>query len=252
MYDTPSLESILKKIDSVLPRTVTIMKKEPIVEFGYMTSLDMQRPMRTQTIKICEERHSKLIGILFCHPKSPLGKAEIVEHLPHFHHRSGDSIDFYCVGYVAYWPPEHHADQQPVACIEGIKWLFSEHAFNRVINEVESETSWQYSGETELILLNARKNKAGLTYLDYNSAIVCNLESMSRDKAFSSVRAFFSDVFRFAAKSWDLNPAWELSDNSGLKQGRLGLKEAILSILPKVVSDTYIRSKHFAIKSLNV
>lgn len=250
MYDAHSLQSIAERMASSLPRTVTRVKREPIVELGFMTSLDMHRPTRYQTVRFTETRNSKLIGLLFCHPKSALGKAEIVDHLPHFHHRSGEAVDFYCVGYGAYWPPEHFADQEPVTRIEGIEWLFSELAFNRVVDELENETSWEYSGETELILLTARKDNNGEASLDYGSAIVCNLEAMSQVKAFTSVRAFFTDVFRFAKNNSDSDPTWGLSDNRGIKLGASALKEAVLSVLPKALSDAYSRGKHFAVKSI--
>lgn len=250
MYDAHSLQSIAERIASTLPRTVTLVKKEPIVELGYMTGLDMRRPTRYQTVRFTETRNSKLIGVLFCHPKSPLGKAEVVDHLSHFHHRSGEAVDFYCVGYGAYWPPEHYADQKPVTRIEGVEWLFSELAFNRVVEELENETSWEYSGETELILLTARKDNNGEASLDYGSAIVCNLEAMSQAKAFTSVRAFFTDVFRFAKNNSDSDPTWGLSDNRGIKLGSSALKEAVLSVLPKTLSDAYSRGEHFAVKSI--
>jgi hypothetical protein len=250
VYDAHSIQSITDRVASSLPRTVTLVKREPIVELGYMTSLDMSRPTRYQTVQFNETRNSKLIGILFCHPKSSLGGSEIVDHLSHFHLRSGDAVDFFCVGYGAYWPPEHFADQKGVTRIDGVDWLFSEMAFSNVIDEFERETAWKYSGETELILLTARRDDDGQASLDYDSAIVCNLEAMSQAKAFTSVRSFFADVFRFAKSNTDSDPTWGLSDNKGLKLGASAVKDAVLSVLPKPLSDAYSRGEHFAVRSI--
>ncbi|WP_434150143.1 hypothetical protein ACR2R6_01260 [Methylocaldum gracile subsp. desertum] len=250
MIDAQSIQNITKRISSTLPRTVTITKREPIVEIGFMTTFNVNRPARYQTVKIQETRNSKLVGILFCHPKSSLAKSEIIEHLPHFHVRSGEAVDFFCIGYGAYWPPEHFADQKPVVTIQGVDWLFSESAFSSVVDEFESETSWKYSGETELILLTARKQHNGMTILDYDTAIVCNLEAMSQAKAFSSVRSFFEAIFKFAKSNNQEELTWELSDQNGVRLGKLAIKDSVISVLPKSLGDAYQRGEHFAVRSI--
>lgn len=250
MYEAHSIQSITERMASSLPRTVTLVKREPLVTLGYMTAYDLNRPTRYQTVRFNETRNSKLIGILFCHPKSALGKSEIVDHLSHFHLRSGEAADFFCVGYGAYWPPEHLADQKTVTRIDGVDWLFSELAFSNVIDEFERETAWEFSGETELILLTATRDDSGHTSLDYDSAIVCNLESMSQAKAFTSVRSFFTDVFRFAKSNTDSDPTWGLSDKKGLRLGASAIKDAVLSVLPKPLSDAYSRGEYFSVRSI--
>lgn len=229
---------------------ITTTKQEPIAEVGFMTIYDMNRPTRFQTVHMRESRNSKLVGVLFCHPKSPLAKAEIIEHLSHFHIRSGEAVDFFCVGYGAYWPAEHFADQTPVTKIDGIDWLFSDSAFSSAIDEFEKETDWKYSGETELLLVTARKVGNGSAILDYETAIVCNLEAMAQDKAFSSVRSFFSEIFRFAKTYTQNDPTWGLSDKKGIGVGKSALKDAVISVLPKPLRDAYQRGEHYAIRSL--
>lgn len=226
------------------------MRREPIAKIGFMTADDMNRPTRYQTVQVHETRNSKLVGIQFCHPKSSLAKAEIIGHLSHFHLRSGEAVDFFCVGYGAYWPAEHFADQTPVAKIDGVDWLFSDSAFSSAIDEFEKETNWKYSGETELLLVTARKEGNGSATLDYETAIVCNLEAMAQDKAFSSVRSFFSKIFHFAKSYTQNDPTWGLSDKKGIVVGKSALKDAILSVLPKSLSDAYQRGEHYTIRSL--
>ena len=250
MYEAYSLDNIISKADSDLPRRVVYTKKEPIITLGYMTSLDMRTPTRYQAVKVEETRSSKLIGILLAHPNAPLAKSEIVDHLNHFHHRSGEAIDFFCVGYGAYWPDNHYPDQTKIVKIDGVDWLFSDKAFSQVIDELEKETKWQYSGETELLLISAIKDEEGNTSLDYGAAIVCNLEAMLKDKAFSSVRAFFEGVFRFAKKHSCSDEAWALSDNKGLQVGGAALKEAVLSLLPKSLKESYKKAEHYAVRDL--
>ena len=250
MYDAHSLSGIIEKIGSDLPRRVEYFKKEPIVTMGYMTSLDMNTPARYQTVRVQEERNSKLVGILLAHPRSAISKSEIVSHLNYFHHRSGEAIDFFCVGYGAYWPENHYPDQDSTARIDGIDWLFSEKAFSDVIHEIESESKWQYSGETELLLISARRQEDGKTSMDYSSAIVCNLEAMQKDQAFTSVRSFFEGIFRFAKKNSCLDETWGLSDQQGLKVGQSAIKDAVLSLLPRNLKDSYKKAEHYAVRDI--
>lgn len=250
MVEAPSLHSVKERLSNELPRQIVIETREPIMEIGLITAFEPDRPIRYQTVRVKEARNSKLVGILICHPKTPLAKSEIVDQLAHFSERSGEAVDFFCAGYGAYWPPNHYADQKVVVSIQGVDWLFSEKAFSQVIDELESETNWEHSGETELILLTARKSDSGETELDFQSAIVCNLEAMSQEKAFTSVRAFFTGIFRYAKSHSDDDPTWGLSDSSGLNIGKSALKDAILSLLPKPLRDAYRRGEHYAIRNI--
>lgn len=225
-------------------------KREPIHITKCMTALDINRPTKYQKVRVEENRNSKLIGILFSHPATALAQSEIINHLPHFHVRSGDAVDFFCVGYGAYWPPEHFVDQNPVANIQGVDWLFSDQAFSNVIDELESETRWKYSGETELLLVSAVKERSGRVILDYESAIVCNLEAMARDKAFTSVRAFFTALFRYAKDHSASNSAWGLSDDRGIAVGKSALKEAVLSLLPISLKESYKKAEHYVVRDI--
>ncbi len=251
MIESHTVNSIMKRLDKELPRKVNIFKKEPIPTMHLMTTLDMSRPTQYQTVEIEEERNSKLVGFLFSHPASKLAKEEIVNHLPHFHLRSGEAVDFFCVGYGAYWPPEHHSDQEAVIKIEGVNWLFSEKAFSEVIDELESLTKWKYSGEVELLLVSAVKEKSGKTSLNFDNAITCNLESMSKDKAFTSVRAFFSSLFNYAKKHSTVDATWGLSDAQGVAVLKSALKEAVLSLLPNNFKESYKKAEHYAVRNLS-
>lgn len=253
MYEAHSLKSITEQISSVLPRKIYYTKREkvPSNSIGLMTTTSMNLPTNYETINIEEEKNSKLIGFLFSHPKTSLAKSEIIDHLAQFHIRSGDAIDFFCVGYGAYWPPEHFADQNPVTTIEGVDWLFSEIAFSGIIDDLENVSKWEYSGETELILVTAVKRKTGEVIIDYRNAIVCNLEAMAKDNAFTSVRSFFEGLFKYAKKNSAENPAWDYSDEAGIGIANSAVKDAIISLLPEKLKDAYQKVNHYAIRDIS-
>ena len=194
---------------------------------------------------------SKLVGLLFCRPASKFG-AEIVKDMGYFHLRSGAYVDVYCAGYGAAWPPGHHADQKAVATVAGIEWFFSERAFVALLAEIESRTRWQYSGETELVLLAARGNLRKMQgALDFRDVIACNLEAMQKDGAISSSAAFFEVLFRFGAShDYQENPLWTLSDELGISQGKGFILELLLRLVPEQARKLYKSARHFAVRDI--
>jgi hypothetical protein len=247
VYEAASLSGINSKLLSELPRSVIVTRKEPVHDVALASAQFANRPIRHQIVR---GTNSKLVGILLCHPGSPLAKSEILSHLPYFHVRSGDAIDFFCAGYGAYWPPEYYADQAPVARIQDQEWLFSDIAFNEVIEELEIESKWKYSGETELLLIPAMKTSDGHISFVYETTGVFNLEKMANDKAFTSVRAFFGDIIRFAKSNSSNDPSWVFSDRKGLEVAARVLKEGFLSLVPEPLRSGYSTASHYAVSTL--
>jgi hypothetical protein len=195
---------------------------------------------------------SKIVGILFCSPGSKLGRDEVLPHLDYFHHRSAEFVDFFCVGYGAYWPASHMpAQAKVVAEIGDTQWLFSPGHFNATRAELERIASWHYSGETDLLLAVARKPESQPARLDLSTAIACNLEEMVRDNAITSVRAFFEQVFRFGESYQGSDPVYMLSDRMGMKAGGNFLMEAVLRLVPDTVRASYKAARHFAVRDVS-
>jgi hypothetical protein len=73
---------------------------------------------------------------------------------------------------------------------------------------------------------------------------------MAADKAFSSVRAFFEGIFRFAKVNSTNDPAWALSDQQGGKIAASALRDAIFSLLPNNLKESYNKAKHYAVRNI--
>jgi hypothetical protein len=190
-----------------------------------------------------------MVGLLFAQSRIPIAREEIVPNLPYFHHRSGDKIDFFCAGYGRYWypPPE---DQEKVTT-DDPPWLFSLSLFGRFCDEIEQLSTWKYSGEADLLLMNAHINPApAAAGLDFSSAVVCDLEQMKRDGAIRSVPRFFEEIFRYAGRAAADDPAWGFSDKMGLHIAGNAMKRVVLSLLPRKLDEDYGRAEHFAIKDI--
>jgi len=155
------------------------------------------------------EKENKLIGILIAHPEYSFTRNEILPHLGTFDEKSGEHIDFFCIGY------KKQKNTEPIVAkdIDGINWSFDEEAFKHIVSKLESISSWKQSHSTELLLLNATaKFKEGKCSYNFNfkKSIVLNLEQMQNIKSFVNIREFFiNDLFRYAK---EIKKVEELSD----------------------------------------
>lgn len=245
------MDHVIRTADACLGvHTRRVLKRVPIPELGFLVA--GQVPRTRYTTEIVEERTeqwSKLVGVLACPPSSPLGKSEVLPNLDYFHHRSSYFVDMFCIGYI----PSSTVRQSspPVATVGGQNWSFENFAFDGCRRDLEQDTKWRYSGETDLILAVARKDANRNAWIDYSCAISCNLEQMLRDGAITSVRSFFERVFRAGQAYQGQDPVWELSDALGLKVGGSMLVESILALLPEKVRSSYKAAQHFAVRDVS-
>lgn len=181
------------------------------------------------------------IGILIGHPTSEFIQS-ILRKLSYFHHRSGESINFYFPGYGTYWYGTYY-DEEKVCKIDNIYWSFSSKMFSNFISDMENESKWEYSGESELILINYKNGD-----LDFSETIVFYLDQMIKEKHISSVEMLFENIFRYFKRN---NSLYKYSDKrvgSQLSTDVLGvIKE---KILPEIFR-MYDNSKIYCIRDLS-
>jgi hypothetical protein len=221
-----------------------------ITGLPYQAQSQMEQGRISITSNELEPRWTKLVGILFCMPTTKIGKEEIVPHLDYFHHRSRTAVDFFCPGYVRRQDIESEAASKPSIPVGEDTWCFDVAEYDRLRSELERMTSWQYSGETDLLLLEVHGNQTSIR-LEFSMTIACNLEQMLKDEAFTSVRAFIEQLVRFGEKRKSPDIAWSLSDHLGLRTGAKQLVEAILGLLPNAARSLYKSSKHFVVRDVS-
>lgn len=211
---------------------------------------DSVEPATAQAVAEINAKIKKhcLVAVLFSNPKTEFCKKEILESLSYLHHRSGKAINIFCCGYGAYWPKDEYPDLESVTKIEGIDWLYSDKAFVAVVNEFEKATAWEYSGENELLLLDVIPSTEANS-LNINNAMVCNLEKMKKDEAFSSVRSLFEKLIRYCATN-EAADAWIFSDLRGLDVAKNLLKDTIFNFLPKHLQASYNQAENYVVRKI--
>lgn len=182
-----------------------------------------------------------IIGILIAHPGSEFTQ-KTLKFISSFHHRSGEYTNMYCVGYGAYWNSTTYPDMENICEIDNAKWSFSSKMFSDFIFDLEEKSKWEYSGETELILLNY---KDGI--LDFSNCLIFRLDKMIRDNSISSPEWLFERIFRHSRKSNSLD---NFSDKQVINIIRNDFIEVLKEKLFGDFYDTFNKSKYFCVKNL--
>lgn len=180
------------------------------------------------------------IGILITRPELPTGK-DILNSLEYYHFRAGKSVNFYLPGYGAYWNSDY-PDSKIVTTIDNVNWLFSNQMFALFIEDLEKYSKWQYSGESELLLVDLKEGT-----LFYGNMMQFYLDKMIRDGVIYSVYQFFEDLFRICKNKDSLD---QISNAFGMNKARQVSIDALLDKLPLGLGDVFKQEKYFCIKNM--
>lgn len=187
----------------------------------------------SQSVKLDDPSDLKrrMIGILFLKPDSNLIAEEILKCGEYFHVRSGKEIDFFLSGYGVEYPED--PDNIFNIKVGDRGWVFSPVKFVSCIKEFHGKTSWRYSGETDLLLLDVIvDNDKGIAQFDFDNVISCNLDKLIRCGAIDSIHAFFEEIIKFVEAEKSEFPTMSFSDLMGLKKGKDGLIAFIRRMVP--------------------
>jgi hypothetical protein len=185
----------------------------------------------------------RMVGLLFARPTTAFAASEIVPNLSYFHQRSGAYIDVFCAGFHIGWDVSRLAERDLVAS-------YSDSEFDRFRQDIERRSKWRYSGEADLLLLNARFDGTEVQ-LDFASAVFVDLLRARRDNAIESVSTLFESIFRYAENHGGTDPTWGFSDSAAKQIGGSALKNLLISLLPQGLQQDARKAFHFAVHDLS-
>lgn len=178
-----------------------------------------------------------IIGILMTRPDLKVGKS-ILDSINYYHHATGNNLNFYLPGYGAYWYGQY-SDGKEVCQIDGVTWSYSDKMFVEFINDLQKYSTWIYSGESELLLIEYREGR-----LYYDEMIRFYLENMMRDNVIFSIPAFFHQLFRICKKNDKLE---QVSNTLGREQLIKVTKTTILDNVPSMLKNVCAQEKYFCV-----
>lgn len=201
-----------------------------------------------ESIKEHRQEHSNAICCILFAPKfSKLGYEEIVKRFGYLDRRTGDKLHIYCAGYGAYWNNEYAPDKEDVGIAKynydyefEFTWEFSQMRFADFVSELEKETSWTYSGETELIILNSQ--------VDFSNCIILKLDEMIKDKVIDSPAEIFEALIQHSHS--EKNSIGNFSLSGIGKQTADEIITSITSFLPKPLEgllNIWTKGKHYTL-----
>lgn len=205
----------------------------------------IEAPSLKAIIEHRQEHSNAICCILFAPKFSKLGYEEIVKRFGYLDRRAGEFLHIYCAGYGAYWNDEYAPDKEEVGIAkydngDKITWEFSQMLFAKFIDELEQETSWKYSGGTELILLNSQA--------DFSNCIIFKLDEMIKDKIINFPGEIFEALIQHSRS--DKNSLGNFSLKGVGKQTADEVIDSVLGFLPKpfeALRNIWKKGKHYTL-----
>lgn len=177
------------------------------------------------------------IGILITRPDLEVGKS-IMDSLNYYHHVTRGNINFYLPGYGAYWYGAY-PDGKIVSKINGGDWSYSDKMFVNFISDMEKYSKWEYSGESELLLL---EYKDGI--LSFDGMMRFYLDDMLRDNVITSVSMFITKLSKVCKQDSELR---SIRNSFGKKEFMNVTIQAVSELLPTYFRDIIKHEKYFCI-----
>jgi hypothetical protein len=166
------------------------------------------------------------VAIIFGRPHNKVINEDILPNLSEYHLRSGEFLEIFCVGFL-----EAEGEFIPID-------PFDARAFLRATDSFEDRTKWRYSGETDLLLMNAywqpKKQKA---VLDFTTVICFTLERALENKVIKSIPAFIQDLLTYAKLYKGNNLPFDYSDRMSIRNLGGVLKAIFFAIIPPPFND---------------
>jgi hypothetical protein len=191
------------------------------------------------------------IGILLARPDHTVAREEILPALDYFHHRSGEDITLYCAGYGRYWYEDGmvYNDAQKVAELSDTSpWMFSPKAFSVFVSTLESRTTWTYSGNPELVLLNIMVDREEEDVLfDFSRVLIIDLQDAKADGAISTLNGLMEDIFRLARENRGDLSVGRIGRALGGKTFLKSARDALLRLIPGGLGSAGKSSAHFVV-----
>jgi len=249
MIPAPTYESICESLLRDFVKKVRITDYKPPGDMVLKTMRHVQSYddiVEYETIYKTDK--VKMIGILFVQPSHKIAKEDILPNITYYHERSGKNVNFYLAGYGAYLGQE----VEVVCRIDSTAWQYSPKSFNNLREEIEKRSKWKYSGECDLIILNAKcSEKDNAVLLDFSCCVAININDVIRVGAIPSTMNLFEVIFRYAESQKGDDPTWGLSDKMGVESTKDGLKNILLNLIPRGIGKEIEKVRKMAVINIS-
>jgi len=191
-----------------------------------------------------------IMVLLISNPRDSGAAKDIYPKLPYINYRSGEHLEFLVTGLVhendrMFFSPKELIE---VFTLEDGKYYFSDKAFVELITHLESITSWEYQGGSEIIVVDYKIN-AQAGQLNWGNAFLIDIDEALKKKAIFSVSKFMESLIRIV-KNEESSTAFTHALTILEQQGKKSLYSIVLSFFPKKYVDELKKIELFVPRDL--
>jgi len=224
----------------------------PVGDYNYMLeemkriyNMDMSKKVLSCMLPGEERIHNMnisntVVGIIIANANKAFVKEEILDNIEYANMRSGNYIDFFFAGYSEY--NMSGTQWKTINGPNGKNWYFSVKMFNEFIEMLERKSTWKYSGETELLLLEFKNND-----LCFDKVISIWIDKAVREESIYSVSRLFEIIYQIARDSD--GSIDKISNKGGGRMIMDSLFDTIFDLLEKRIKQIFRPITIFAVKN---
>jgi hypothetical protein len=170
------------------------------------------------------------VALIFGRPACNVFKEELLPDRAYYDLRSGTNIELFYMGYAD--PGAKH-----VTGGEFDDNDFSDQSFESAVSDFEGLTKWEYSGETDVILLNSFFTPHRKVRLDFTNVFVVHLEKAIDSKLIRSGRTFIEEVMRQSRNCAGEDVVTSTSDGMILRNARSSFLSWVMGLVKLKAED---------------
>ena len=161
----------------------------------------------------------EIVVFLFVKPTNQ-DATDIIQEFEYIHYNSAKYCSVYAIGYSDDPQKKGSSHYKKVANIIGRDWYFSNKTFVEFKNNLERRIKWQYSGETEILIL--QNNPEGTDPLNFSNYVAIDVNKGLREGYIDSFQRFMESLIRSSRSRVTAKEA--VAD---LRKSRISIKDTI-------------------------
>lgn len=161
----------------------------------------------------------EIVVFLFVKPTSQ-DAADIIQEFEYIHYNSAKYCSVYAIGYSDDPQKKNTSHNKKVAEIIGSDWYFSNKTFVEFKNSLEKRIKWEYSGETEVLIL--QNNPSGRDPLNFSNYVAIDVNKGLREGYIDSFQRFMESLIRSSRSKVTAKEA-----AADLRKSRISIKDTI-------------------------
>lgn len=166
-----------------------------------------------------EVENLEIVVFLFVRPTNQAA-LDIIREFEYIHYNSGKYCSVYAIGYSNDFAKAEDRCYRKATNVAGVDWYFSDQVFVEFKNNLERRIKWQYSGETEIIVL---QNSPGMRDpLNFQNYVAIDVNKGIKEGYMDSFQRFMESLVRSARSKVTAKEA--IAD---VRRSRISIKDTI-------------------------